>query len=94
MLQTAEMNHALVAELCSGRRLKEQLQGDREAVCAKEAQAMRGHRSIKGLGKCVLNVPQHEYFLIREKYGDECWGNTEFIRDFQRLEPEMAVNKI
>lgn len=84
---------ALIREFCSGRMLMEQKQPFRELEAAKEASLMRGHRSIPGLGKCVLNIPAHEFFLIREKYGDDAFGDRQFIRDFQRLEPTMAVNK-
>ena len=55
---------------------------------------MRGHKTIPGLGKCVLNIPAHEFFLMREKYGEEAFGDKQFIRDFQRLEPEMAVHRV
>jgi hypothetical protein len=42
----------------------------------------------------VASIPSHEYFLIREKYGNDCWDDRGFVRDFQRLEPSMAANKI
>lgn len=84
---------ALVRELCSGRKLMEQKQGFREMEAAKEAHALRGHASLGGLGKCVVNMPAHEFFLMRAKYGDDCWDHREFVKDFQRLEPTMAVHK-
>lgn len=87
------LDAALVRELCSGRMLMERKQGFRELESAKEASEMRGHRSIKGLGKCVLNIPAHEYFLIRKKYGDNVFHDREFVRDMQRLEPQFAVHK-
>ncbi len=89
-----ECTAALLKELRWGRQVKESLQQVREAACAEEANAMRGHKSIPGLGKCVLNIPAHEFFLIREKYGDEAFGDRQFVRDFQRLEPQLAVNKV
>ena len=72
---------------------KQSLQQIREAESAQEAAAMKGHRTIPGLGKCVINMPAHEFFLMREKYGDEAFGDRQFVRDFQRLEPTMAVHK-
>lgn len=89
-----ELDAALIRELCSGRMLMETMQQMRERACAKEAKSMIGHKAIPGLGKCVMNIPAHEFFLIREKYGDEAFSDKGFIRDMQRLEPEMAVNKI
>lgn len=94
MLSNEALDAALVRELCSGRQLMETRQQFREVDAAKEAKAMLGHKSIAGLGKAVAVVPQHEWFLMREKYGNECWEDKGFIRDFQRLEPSMAVHKI
>lgn len=88
------MNAALVRELCSGRALMETRQQWREGDAAAEAQRMLGHRTHNVLGKAVAVVPQHEFFLMREKYGEDCWGDKGFVRDFQRLEPSMAVHKI
>ena len=88
------MNSALINELCSGRMLMETQQKFRERSCAREAFGARGHRSIAGLGKMVASIPSHEYFLIREKYGNDCWDDRGFVRDFQKLEPTMAANKI
>ena len=94
MISSDALDAALVRELCSGRQLMETRQQLREVDAAKEAKSMLGHRSITGLGKAVAVVPQHEWFLMREKYGEDCWGDNGFVRDFQRLEPSMAVHKI
>ena len=94
MISTDALDAALVRELCSGRLLMENQQNFREIDAAKEAQALHGHRSIPGLGKAVAVIPQHEWFLMREKYGPDCWNDRGFIRDFQRLEPSMAVHKV
>ena len=88
------MNAALVAELCSGRALMETRQRWRETDAAAEAKEMLGHRTHNVLGKTVAVIPQHEFFLMREKYGEDCWGDKGFIRDFQKHEPTMAVHKI
>lgn len=93
-IESAALTDALVKELCSGRMLMETRQHLREHVAAAEATAMRGHKAINGLGKCVAVIPQHEWFLMRAKYGDEAMHDKGFIRDFQKLEPSMAVNKI
>ena len=92
--QETALNNALVAELCSGRRFMEARQELRERDCAREAFASRGHKTIDKLGKLAAIVPQHEYFLMRSKYGEDCWHDKEFIRDFQRTQPHLAVHKI
>jgi hypothetical protein len=93
-LSDEAMNQALIRELCSGRMLMETQQKFREQACAQEAFEARGHKSIKGLGKLVASIPAHEFFLIREKYGHECFDDRGFVKDFQRLEPTMASNKL
>jgi hypothetical protein len=93
-ISEAAMNDALIKELCSGRMLMETQQKLREQACAQEAFEARGHKSITGLGKMIASIPSHEYFLIREKYGNDCWNDRGFVRDFQKMEPSMAANKI
>lgn len=88
------MDDALVKELCSGRQLEEERMHLREHVAAARASAMKGHRTIGGLGKLAVEVSAREFFTIREKYGPDCWGDRGFVRDFQRLEPEMACHKV
>lgn len=89
-----ELDAALIRELCSGRQLMETRQQLREKAAAWEAKAMRGHKSLPGLGKAVAVIPQHEWFLMREKYGHDALHDRGFMRDFQRFEPQMAVNKL
>jgi hypothetical protein len=92
MISEAAMNNALIKELCSGRMLMETQQKFRERACAQEAFEARGHKSITGLGKMIASIPSHEYFLIREKYGNDCWNDPAFVRDFRKMEPSMACN--
>lgn len=94
MVSNEALDAALVRELCSGRQLMETRQQFREIDAAAEAKALIGHKTIPGLGKAVAVIPQHEWFLMREKYGNDCWNDRGFIRDFQRLEPSMAVHKV
>lgn len=93
LVSPEEATVALMNELRWGRQVKETFQQVREADAAAEATAMRGHKTIPGLGKCVVNMPAHEFFLMREKYGADCWDDRGFVKDFQRLEPTMAVHK-
>lgn len=94
MISQEEMTSALIKELCSGRMLMETKQQFREIDAATEAKALLDRKTPAALGKAVAVVPQHEYFLLRNKYGAECWHDPQFVRDFQRLEPSMAVHKI
>jgi len=31
---------------------------------------------------------------MRERYGEDCWHDREFVRDFQRTQSHLAVHKI
>jgi len=93
-ISEAALNHALITELCSGRKFMEAKQELRERDCAREALAARGHKSIPQLGKLAAVIPQHEYFIMRERYGEECWHDREFVRDFQKTQSHLAVHKI
>lgn len=92
MICDAELNDALVKELCSGRMLKESLQNKREIEAAAEARAMKDAKST--LGKPIGAIPQHEYFLLANKYGTECWDDREFVRDFFKSQSHLRAGHI
>lgn len=87
------MTDALVKELCSGRQLMETKQQFREIAAAQEANTLRGV-TTGALGKAVAVIPAHEYFLIRNKYGEDAWHDREFIRGFQKFHPELSPNAV
>ncbi len=89
------MTDALIKELCSGRQLMDSLQHRREIEAAEVAKQYRDIGRRKGARMVHLaEVPQREYLQMIQKYGNECWDDREFIRDFQKHEPAMASNKI
>lgn len=83
---------ALVKELCSGRKFKEALQNKREIEAAAEARSMKDAKSI--LGKPIGAIPQHDYFLLANKYGSECWDDREFVRDFFKSQTHLRAGNI
>ena len=84
---------ALERELARGWNAKQALEKQREIEAAKEAESLRGHRTLAGLGKCVLTLPQQEYQEIVAKYGYDAFSDRGFIRDMQRLEPQTRVHR-
>jgi hypothetical protein len=92
-LSEAEMTSAVLRELITGHKLLDEMQHLREYEAAKEANALRGSKTVGALGKQVLNIPQREWFQMREKFGEECWSDREFVKDVQRLEPQFRVHK-
>jgi len=86
------LTDALVKELCSGRALKEAMQNKREIAASAEARAMKDAKS--SLGKPIGAIPQHEYFLLANKYGTECWDDREFVRDFFKSQSHLRAGHI
>jgi hypothetical protein len=94
ILQSEEtMTAALVRELCTGRQLMDAMEKRREIEAAAIAAESRKHAAGKNL-RHIAEIPQREYLLMAQKYGVECWDDRGFVRDFQRLEPTMAVHKM
>lgn len=92
MICDEALTDALVKELCSGRMLKESLQNKREIEAAAEARAMKDAKS--SLGKPIGAIPQHEYFLLANKYGTECWDDRGFVRDFFKSQSHLKAGEI
>jgi hypothetical protein len=65
----------------------------REQQAYREAAEMKGHRTVAGLGKCIACIPQMEFIAISAKYGNDCWDDKSFIKDFQRRFPHLAPNR-
>jgi len=86
-----ELNDLIVAELVSGRKMQAAQEKARERAAAQEAIAARGHKTIKGLGKLALSIPEDDYFAMIQKYGRECMSDRTFLKDMQRLEPQFKV---
>jgi hypothetical protein len=92
MFAEEEINAALVRELCSGRKFVESLEKRREIEAAAEARKMREVKSIAG--KPVGSIPQREYLLLANKYGNECWDDREFVRDFFKSQSHLKAGNI
>jgi hypothetical protein len=86
-----ELNDLIVAELVSGRKMRAAQEKARERAAAQEAIAARGHKTIKGLGKLALTIPEDDYFDLIQKYGQEAMHDRTFLKDMQRLEPQFKV---
>jgi len=92
MFAEEEMNAAVIRELCTGRRFIESLEKRREIEASAEARKMREVKSIAG--KPVGSIPQREYLLLANKYGNECWDNREFVRDFFKSQSHLKAGNI
>lgn len=91
IISKVEMDSAFERELCRGFEFEKSLEHVRAEKARAEARKARGHKTIKGLGKQVLELPSREFFRLRDKYGADAFNDRQFIRDMQRLEPDTKV---
>lgn len=90
------LNAAVIREMITGEKLRRTIDEEkREQAAARDAAARRGHKTVKGLGRCVLSIPQQEFFTVAEKMGTfDCWSDKGFIRDMQKRYPHLKVSSI
>lgn len=88
-----EINDALIKEIKTGFQLEKATQERREIQARAEAQAMKAHKTIEGLGKCVGVIPEREYFRLIQKYGHKEVHSREFMSYFNRKFPDLSPNK-
>lgn len=86
--------HAMITELCSGRKFLEENCKFRETHAAQDAFASRGHKTSKALGKKVLSLPAYDFFRLQHALGEEAMHDRSTIRDIQRLAPEFKVYSV
>lgn len=86
--------HALIVELCSGRKFMEENCKFRETHAAQDAFASRGHKTSKVFGKKVLSLPAYDFFRLRAKLGEDAMHDRSTIKDIQRLAPEFKVYSV
>lgn len=89
--QTVE---AIIGEVMTGRKFMEENCKLREAHAAREAFASRGHKTSKVLGKKINTMPGYEWFLIRNKLGEEAMHDPQTFRDIRRHAPEFGVFRV
>lgn len=89
-----ELNAALVREIQTGFQLERETEKAREAKAKAEADDLRGHKPIKGLGQCVATMPEREYYRLIHKYGHGEVNSRGFLRYFQKTFPHLSPNKL
>lgn len=85
---------ALIKEIKMGFELVKANEQKEELMAAQQAQAMRGHKTIKGLGKCVAMMPPDEYFRLIRKFGHAEVKSKEFLRYYRKKFPHLSPNAI
>lgn len=65
----------------------------RVVMARAQASALKNHKTIPGLGKCVAVIPPREYYRLVAKYGQAEVHSKEFLRDFNKRFAELSPNK-
>jgi len=65
-----------------------------ERACAQDAFASKGHKTIPGLGKKVLDMTEDDYYDIIAKEGYEFFDHKENVRYIQKIAPEFTGAKV
>lgn len=89
-----ELTDALIREIKTGFQLERETEKAREAKAAAESQAMRGHRSLPGLGRCIGVIPEREFFRLIKKYGHAEVHSREFMRHYNKTFPHLSPHKV
>ena len=96
-------NAAVMREIRSGERFKRALgMRKREQEAAKDAQQMRGHKTLNaggsGLGKCVFSMSQKDFFNVSEKVSPKDmsapWQDREFLQYLQKKFSHLKVHSV
>lgn len=83
--------HAEVAaELARGWRLEE-VKARHAASQIGKFNKQHAARSVEGLGQKVASIPLDAYHYWAHTEGRECWSDKQFVREFLRDNPELAI---
>jgi hypothetical protein len=85
------VDHAVVDELCTGRHMRVLQDVEDAKVRQAEAAASGEHRSIEGIGRLRLNIDPLYYHFWGKKLGYQCWRDPQFLREFERDNPQCRV---
>ena len=90
-----EVHRALIREITTGIQLKQNLENEREKICAQHAEDVKKHQQFgfKNM-RCISVMPGWEWFNLRKKYGAEAMNDRGFLKDFQKKFPHLSPNKM
>lgn len=90
-LNEGQLQRAILNELRTGEQLERATQERRLRQAHAEAKTHDPKKTAAGLMKPILCVPGREFFRIREQFGEDCWDDRTFIRDYQRNVPDAKI---
>ena len=52
------------------------------------------HRSLDGIGRLRMRVPADAFHYWGQRLGYECWEDEQFLREYERDNPQVKVKSI
>ena len=83
-----DLSREVINELCTGRKLEE-VRAAKEQLEIAQAQPMRTW--MEGLGQVRMTVSATAYHYWGQRLGYRCWKDKQFLREFERDNPEVRV---
>lgn len=77
-------------ELLHGWRLRE-VKAEHEAKQIAHFGHTNEANDIEGIGRLVARIPPDAYHMWGTRLGYECWSDKQFLKEFLRDNPEVAV---
>ena len=88
-----ELNAAFVKEIQTGFQLERETEKFRVKQAEAEAKELKGHQTIKGLGKCVGVIPERDFFRLVKKYGQAEVHSKKLMQYYNRKFPTLSPNR-
>lgn len=86
------MTAAVIREIVTGEQFKQALEADRERNSAKIAEEYKGTKSRGGLMH-LAEIPQREYLLLCQWYGNEWTRDRQMVRHIQKTHPQFFSHR-
>ena len=85
---------ALQHEFRTGWQFLKATEEARETQARAQAQPLKSHKAIPGLGRCIRVTPEWEHFRLIQKYGRHEVHSKEFQKYYEKKFPELTPHKI
>lgn len=86
----AHLHKEMERELINGWRMRESIARAEAKQIAHFGHTHEAH-DVQGLGRKIAEIPADAYHYWGQRLGYECWKDKQFMREFLRDNPELAV---
>ena len=91
-----KIDDAMIKEFKYGLKLKKAMEDEREIAARMASSLLRrsGTKNVKGLGKHLCEIPDWDYFRMKEKYGQEEVHSKEFLKYLQKKKKDLFTANV